>query len=504
MKKIFLFIAILAMPILNAQNTVDALRYSQQEVLGSARFRGMSGAFGAVGGDISSIHINPAGSALFLNSYGSFTLSNSDIYNEALYGNTLTSLSSQNSNFNQLGAVFLYKSDHPSKYNVNKLALGFTYEQTTDNADELLSFGRSTSSIDSFFLNQAQGVPLGLIARQSGESIDGLYGFLGETEGYSVQQAFLGYESFIIDAVNPDDLNNTSYTSNVSAGNFDQEYYYRNTGINGKFTLNLGAQINQDMYLGINLNSHFINFDRVTDFFESNSNTSSTINEILFTESLSTFGFGVSAEIGGIARLSRMIRLGASLETPTWYTINEETTQGLETFSNTEGTAIVNLNIINVFPEYQLKTPLKATGSIAFMFEQNGLISLDYTYTDYPSIRFSSEEGIDFSDQNENIQNNLKGAATIRLGTEWNYNNWSIRGGYSFEESPYTNEEIFDHISSLSLGTGWSFGKYRFDMAYTTTLQERIEQFYPNASLANSAEVLSITDSLTFTLGMHF
>ena len=34
--------------------------------VGSARFQSMGGAFGALGGDLSAININPAGSAVFI------------------------------------------------------------------------------------------------------------------------------------------------------------------------------------------------------------------------------------------------------------------------------------------------------------------------------------------------------------------------------------------------------------------------------------------------------
>ena len=59
-----------------AQNYTDALRYSTEELTGTARFKAMSGAFGALGGDPSAININPAGSAIFNASEISFSLNN--------------------------------------------------------------------------------------------------------------------------------------------------------------------------------------------------------------------------------------------------------------------------------------------------------------------------------------------------------------------------------------------------------------------------------------------
>ncbi len=509
MKKLFLFIGVFSMAFLNAQDITDALRYSQQDIIGTARFRGMSGAFGALGGDLSALQINPAGSAVFLNSYGSITLSSTAIDNDASYNgnsffNGFNNTSSTNFNFNQLGAVFVYDLYSEASSGINRLSLGLTYDQTADNADEFLTFGQSRNSIDSFFLTEAQGIPLDQITRRSGETISQLYAFLGETEGYSVQQAFLGHEAFVIEADDLDDPNNTSYFSNIAPGTFQQEYFYESTGLNGKFTLNGGAQINQDFYIGFNLNSHFISYDRVTEFFEENNNPGSTINRVLFTNRLSTNGAGFSAQIGGIAKVSHFLRLGASYESPTWYYIEEETVQRLETFSNADGRAVVDPNVVNIFPEYELRTPASYTGSAAILFGQEGLISLDYTYKDYSSIELSSDFGNSFSSVNNDIENNLQGVSIIRIGSEWRNDNWSFRGGYSFEESPYKNELIFGDKNGFSIGAGYTFEQFRFDVAYDYTEQERIERFFPDSGFNNFAVVNTYRDTLTFTLGMNF
>ena len=55
MKKIFLSLLIGSsiVSIVQETTTQDALRYAVNNLTGTARFRGMSGAFGAVGGDLS-------------------------------------------------------------------------------------------------------------------------------------------------------------------------------------------------------------------------------------------------------------------------------------------------------------------------------------------------------------------------------------------------------------------------------------------------------------------
>ena len=46
-----------------SQSQLDAFKHSQTELNGTARYLGMGGAFGALGGDISAMNTNPAGLA---------------------------------------------------------------------------------------------------------------------------------------------------------------------------------------------------------------------------------------------------------------------------------------------------------------------------------------------------------------------------------------------------------------------------------------------------------
>ena len=71
--KLFLIALLTSLSAIYSQNINDALNYSGNSYQGTARFNSMSGAFGALGGDLSAIAINPASSAI-LND-GHFSLS---------------------------------------------------------------------------------------------------------------------------------------------------------------------------------------------------------------------------------------------------------------------------------------------------------------------------------------------------------------------------------------------------------------------------------------------
>ena len=106
------------------------MRYSQDDLNGTARFRAMSGAFGALGGDLSSIYVNPAGSAVFLNNQMGLTLSSFNIKNNSNYFGTKTSDKENSIDLNQAGAVFVFNNRKDSDW--RKISLGVNYEKTND------------------------------------------------------------------------------------------------------------------------------------------------------------------------------------------------------------------------------------------------------------------------------------------------------------------------------------------------------------------------------------
>ena len=80
MKRHLTLMFLLLCAIGTAQNSSDVLRYGSENLQGTARFQGMGGAFGALGGDLSALNINPAGSAVFNNSLITFSGNVREVY----------------------------------------------------------------------------------------------------------------------------------------------------------------------------------------------------------------------------------------------------------------------------------------------------------------------------------------------------------------------------------------------------------------------------------------
>lgn len=510
MKKLMLlFIGILSMPIINAQDINDALRYNDGEIQGTARFRALSGAFGALGGDLSAISSNPAGSAVFTNSYASFSISSFNKDNETSFFNTKNTTSNSDFSLQQAGGVFVFKSNNESS-NWKKIAFSIAYDNTKNYDDKWFSSGTNGTaqdngnSIASYFLNNAQGLRLDQISALPGETTSEAYAEIGSAYGYANQQAYLGYDSFILEPETDAD-DNTIYSSNIAAGTFDQEFNYSATGYNGKISFNLGAQYSDNLYLGINLNSHFLNYERSTFLFEENDNDGSSVTQVGFENNIVTTGSGFSFQLGSIFKISNELRLGVTYNSPTWLTIEEETTQYLETIRNDAGTnllQIVDPQIVNIFPEYKLQTPARITTSLAYIFGKQGLISFDYSRKDYSKTKFKPTSDGYFATQNTIINNDLVAAATYRVGGEYKIKQLSLRGGYRFEESPYKNGTTVGDLTGYSLGLGYNFGNTKLDLTFDQSKRTSDYQLF-NTGLTDSAAIDSNNSNITLSLGFQ-
>ncbi|NJW53777.1 OmpP1/FadL family transporter [Salinimicrobium oceani] len=503
-KLIFAFTAILGMTV-EAQNITDAVRYSSTDLNGTARYRAMSGAFGALGGDLSSLDVNPAGSAVFLSSSATFTLNFENTENEVSFKNGFGSNSHGNFDLGQGGAVFVFNSNDDNA-DWKKFALAFNYTKTATFEDDYLANGTNSRSISEYFLSYAQGIALDYLVPVQGESQADLYSYLGETPGlgFGAQQAFLGLQGGVIQVNNPNnipesdpgyyDLN--SYSSALTPGSYDQKYFYSATGLNGKFSFNFASQYQDFLYLGLNLNTHFLNYERLTSLDEGNFNASNEF--VYFEDRLTTLGSGFSFQLGALARAGENLRIGAAFESPTWYTISEETSQFIES-----DIAVVNPNVVNIYPDYKLQTPAKYTGSLAYLFGASALLSFDYSYKDYSTTQFKPKDEPAFITQNNIISEELKGASVFRLGGEYRIQGWSLRGGYRFEESPYRNESTVGDLTGYSAGLGYNFGNIKIDLAYNGYERELNPQLYQtgltdtmNIQKRNSDVLLSISFGL--------
>ena len=520
-KYIFLFALGLTASVAQSQEISDAMRYSQDNLNGTARFRAMSGAFGALGGDLSSLNVNPAGSAIFSNNQMGITLSNNDTKNNSNYFGTATSEKTNSFDLNQAGAVFVFNSRNTNS-NWKKVSLGINYENTNNFDNGLYSAGiNPNNSIANYFLsyankgNNGAPVPQRFVNREPGESIADLYSFLGSNlpnsqfpglSGFGAQQAFLAYQAFIINTI--DESNeNSPFSSNVpSGGNYYQENSVYSTGYNGKLAFNAATSYADKLYIGLNLNSHFTDYQKSSSFYEDNNNpldSNYEVKRIQFSNDLNTYGTGFSFQLGAIAKLTNEIRLGLAYESSTWYKLTDELSQSLVAVSaNTGGelpSDVVDPQITNVYETYKLQTPSKLTGSFAYIFGKSGLISVDYALKDYSSTAFKPENDPYFKMLNSDMNSMLDTTGELRIGAEYKIEALSLRAGYRYEQSPYKDAVTSGDLTGYSAGLGYSFGSTKVDLAYSYAKRNSQQGFF-NRGFTDGANIDAINNNVSLSL----
>lgn len=479
---IFIYILFFHLNI-NSQNIYDAINYNFSNDLGNSRFTSMGGAFGALGGNLSAISTNPASGAVFELSRagGSITLENNSM--KSNYFNTNNETDRTNIHY-QGGMVYVFKNYGSG--NLKKFAFGINVQSTNSFSSDLLITGRGDQSIDNFFLNNSLGLSISDLSVNSNESVTGVYRWLGNNYGYYAQQAFLGYQSYLL---NYSDTDNNFYSlAKYDNGvNITNEVFSR--GFNNKISINLSGLVKDNFHFGFNVNIYEIDLTKDNIHYEDGFDEDSSVRYIDFRNYLYTRGGGLSLQLGMIYKL-RNIRIGVSYESPTWFKIEDELEQEIEVqtidkITNEIYTDIVDPSIINVY-EYNYKAPSKLTLSLASIIKNMFILSFDFDNQNYSSSKFGTKNDETYKNLNLALKQNLTAVYNYRFGSEIRLNNLSIRGGFKHSNSPFNDSEI--KLNSKSFGIGFQFENSSLDIGFSSNNIKYNHQLF-DSGLTNSAEI---------------
>ena len=420
--------------------------FSKDDNYGTARYESMSGAFGALGGDISAFGINPAGAAVAQKSVFSATLSNRNTeYASMYYGNTTNS---QDNYFDisQAGGILSFDTAYDSDW--NRFALSFNYRIKKD--------------------------------------FNGFY----SAEGNSNR------------LIHNEHLADNKVTRTQFDASIDQYVSSKTKGQSSVFNMGFSAVHQNKLFVGASLNFHDIEFYREGYFNEVNDDVDGNVLDVESYTETYIQGNGFSLGLGFIYKFNQNIRVGLAYETPTWY---QEVIE--DYYDELIMNEIQNLSIneyINVIGSeayaYKFKSPSRITASGAYVLGKQGLISVDYTYKDYKNTKFSDG---DFNQENTNFANDYRNTQALNIGTEWRFDKMSIRGGYHYEKDPNlllggnTNK---DNIKGYSAGLGYNFGNMKFDLAYSNYENKQFYRIYNTDDLNINNNTSRISATLTFSL----
>ena len=430
-----------------------ALLFSKDNLNGSARFNAMSGAFGALGGDVSSLSVNPAGAAVFKTSAFSISGSSRETDITSTYYNNSLTTQNEYFNINQAGAVLVFDNYEDSDW--DKVAFGFNY--------------RIKNNFDNTFA----------------------------IEGNSGTATFIEF---------PNDTNTPKTQYNVSD---NQHFSNTYSGEISEFNFAISGAYQRKLYVGASVNTVSLDFSQQAILQETNNDgNGNRLNARLVQENI-TSGTGFSLNAGFIYKANKFVRFGASYQTPTWFTeliketnyTDEFRDEGYEVLSVSNNNSIYRNNNPIEGLAYKLKTPSKLTLSGALVFGKNGLLSLDYIRKGYQKINLSNA---DFSDVNSFFTNSLRNTTSLNIGTEWRLDKLSLRGGYRYEQNPRQDAIDSDDLKGYSFGAGYNFGNTKFDIGYSDRNRTSFYDVYPQYNNINTVDLKTdnkvITATLTFNL----
>ena len=460
-----------------AQSHMDIIRYSQQKYTGTARSMAMGSAFGSLGGDFSALSINPAGIATYRSS--EFSLTPSLIMNstESSFYNTTTENKTTFA-VNQIGFVGTYKPMREVKKGIISSHFAIGYNRNNNfNYKSMASARNVSTSMTDMFRIDAQGI-----------HPDYVTGY-GNLTG-------LGYNSYLIDYVSDEDR----YTAFTNYGEtFDQTRIIDKDGYSGEINLTGGINISNILLVGASINFSTLRYKESSEYYEvfsmDNAPNDLTFERFNVHNALDVSGSGINLKVGAIVKPTDQLRLGIAYHSPTWYNIEEEYGTNIQArFFNavndegdTETYARNYDNAYNQF-DYQINTPDKLVASASYIIGKKALISFDYEYINYANAKFKSETNayddiVAIAVGNDDIKNTLTSTNNFRVGAEYRINQqFSLRGGYSLQESPYKNgdtetQDMFGShqlsdfkddlkITGVSGGLGYRNKNYFVDVAY--------------------------------------
>ncbi|WP_372641949.1 OmpP1/FadL family transporter [Ancylomarina sp.] len=453
--------------ILYAQTADDALRYSQQFYTGTARSTAMGGAFGALGGDFSSIGINPAGLGVYQSSEFMFTPS------MEMRKSTSGNLSDDKFTFgiSNIGYVATFKPRMTSKDGWQNFNLGIGYNRINNFRKSSISqiLNSESSMLDVFEVN---------------------------ADGFSDNQLrvnyptveYLAYETYLL---NPQDENPLDYDLPIFPGErMNQRKTVEERGHMGEFNISFGANYAHKLYIGASLGIQSINYKSTARFTESTlTNSASDLSNYYLEEYVKTTGVGANLKLGLIYKPNQNIRLGASLHTPTFFSMEDEfqnrmashfKTEDLDGYSNyADKTRLSNYT-------YDYRTPMKFTLSGAVVLSKKAILSLDYEFVDYSNAKFSDGQddfdfngSAEFPEANDIIKSSYESVGNLRAGLEYRVSSaLSLRGGFANFGNPYKASSIDESYNIYSAGFGIRQGNFFFDAAYSYSDKDESYIYY--------------------------
>lgn len=482
-KLLFIIGGMLISTALLAQNAQDALRYTSTTTAGSARFMGLSGAMGSIGGDLSTINYNPAGLGIYKSS--EYILAPRYLYSkaESSYGGRYSTDRRDNFNYGLAGLVStmpLFSQHDPNPTGWKYMQFGFSFNRVDNYRSDKTIQGNSYGGSKVFeWRDEATG---------------------NYPENLNLFSTNLAWETYLLDTVNGYP---TDYAAATPNGGVYQSYNSRSEGYKNEMSFAFSGNYNDKLFIGASVSWVFLNYYNSIYLSETALENPSPgeFDNFTYIEELGTRGNGINGKFGFIYIINPIVRISGAIHTPTWY-YRMTDTYFSQIESQMANGQIYNKSSPNGRYEYNMNTPFKAMGGMSFFIQKMGFISLDYEYQDF-SQAYLKSNGDSFYDENENIKNDFTAAHTLRVGTEWRFQPFFVRAGYAFTTSP-VKEEVNDIVQNqFSFGLGYRSGPFFMDASFMQKYNAQNFYMY-SADYVSPAYLETKTSYYSLSVGFKF
>jgi len=468
----------------SAQNQVDALRYSQLGLGGTARVQGIGGAQAALGADAGNLAGNPAGLGMFRRSEVTFSPG-------VHFNNTTSQVEGSESvdqrnnlNVSSFGLVFSNRKSDGTEGNWRggSFGIGFTRQNNFNNK---FNYQRGTE---------------GFTIAESIADDASLYGLSQSGNLESLED--IAYETYLIDYFQDEGR----YYETARNGVVQQSEDVISRGGQNQWDFSYGASYRDKLYLGAGIGISSIRFNQERIFRETEADPSTAFEDLTLRDEFTTTGQGINAKIGFIYRPSDFVRIGANIQTPTYYAMHDSYYSALQTtIATSEGYSHSAETDPGEY-DYSLTTPMRATVGVAVFASKYGFLTGDVEYVNYSQARLAdNESSSEFSGVNNIISTDYKSAVNVKLGAEGRWDIFRVRAGAAIFGDPYQNSNYNRQRTYFTGGVGIKQQSYFIDLALVNS---RYNSVYSPYTIEDQSQPIVTTknrdNNVMLTFGLNF
>lgn len=465
MKRLIIILALSFVTALaSGQSMYDAIAYGENNYYGTARSMALGNAMTAVGGDLGSVALNPAGAAV--SNYLQFVITPG------------VSISSTSSSYaSEYGA-----SQYQGPYNTNKARFmmpnlglnvhfylpgtffkSMSFALVCNSTQQHLFFAEAAGSNSATAMSGAFAYSANYNADGSGHMMEpDVFKNYGNEGAYTNTNygwnELCAYQSNMISY----DSKNKGYWGVAEAldgsilGPLRQTSQRQRVGTKNDLVANFAFNHDDSFYLGISLGIPFQRYSYSEIFREApedNQRFPITFNTekgpitTCYTGSLYDYAYsakidGIYGKVGFIWLPVKGLRVGASFQSPTSMTISETYRTSISSTFEDSRLSSSGTSPLGEF-HYRMTSPYRASFGVATTFGTAGLLSLDYELTDFSIMRYREMRyngnlmNGSFAVVNNVMKNFCGRSHYLRAGAELKLGPcFAVRLGYTFRTSP--------------------------------------------------------------------